>query len=195
MERFIFADESAFPLQRITNNKEWQTKTTPKQITVKPYNPFVHAWGAISFHGKSQIKMLSSTQKWNSETIAETFKDNLIPMQETLYPDGLFFFVQDNARPHKYGACKVFLDSFCPESIVEQPAKSPDLNPIEKIWGDLKEEIYGNGEIEYDNRKFLKKAIQKAWDNLSLEKIRIHILDLFNKRLDRIIQSGGEKIN
>ena len=60
---FVFADESAFPLQSHLNNKEWQTLSTQKKITKKLYNPFVHVWGAISFVGKTELEMLKCKEK------------------------------------------------------------------------------------------------------------------------------------
>ena len=91
--------------------------------------------------------------------MAETLKENLIPLQESNYPDGLFYFIHDNAKPHKFGPCNDFLSEYLPHPI-EHPPKSPDINPIEKIGGSMKEIIYEHGGKEYSNRKMLKKDIQ-----------------------------------
>ena len=81
--------------------------------------------------------------------------------QNKHYYEGFFFFIQDNAKPHKYGACEKFLKEYLPMPI-EHQAKSPDLNPIEKIWGFLKMQVYENGKKEFSSRKLLKTAITNS---------------------------------
>ena len=169
-------------------------KAEPKYFNEKLYNPFLHIWGAICFNGKSELKYLKSKEHWNSEMMAKTFEENLKPLQKKLFPDNVFYFVQDNARPHKGGVCKQYLEENYAKNVIEHPTKSPDLNPIEKIWGILKERVYLIDTIQYQNRKDLKKAISQAWNEISLETIRLHITDLFNTRIEKVLESGGELI-
>ena len=44
---------------------------------------------------------------------------------------------------------------------------SPDLNPIENLWGILSNKVYCNGK-NYKNTKDLWDAIIKAWNDLPL---------------------------
>jgi hypothetical protein len=60
----IWADESAFPLQRSTNNMSWMTSTTTKQLAKQDYNPMVHLWVAICTSGKSKLKLLTCNESW-----------------------------------------------------------------------------------------------------------------------------------
>ena len=54
-----------------------------------------------------------------------------------------YIFQQDNARIHVSKETKSFL-SRCSVEIMEWPACSPDLNPIENIWGVLVPQVYAN---------------------------------------------------
>lgn len=193
-EYFVFADESAFPLQRETNNKVWMSKTTPKIKVKRENNRYVQIWGAISLKGKSELRFLKGKEKWNSLTMAQTLQQKLIPFQEEYFRDGLFFFIQDNARAHQFGPSMQFLQENYAPNIISMPAKSPDLNPIEKIWGGLKNKVYDISAREFENRRLLKVAIINAWEEITLDDIRVHIADLFNNRLDKIIATRGELI-
>jgi transposase len=64
-------------------------------------------------------------------------------------------FQQDNARPHKAKVClKWFEDHGI--KLVEWPANSPDLSPIENIWAELKRRLG-----EYPE---LPKGILDLWE-------------------------------
>jgi transposase len=45
----------------------------------------------------------------------------------------------------------------------EAPAKSPDLNPIENVWGLLARRIYAQGR-QYETQRELKMAILHEWE-------------------------------
>ncbi len=79
-------------------------------------------------------------------------------------------------------------------NIVKHPAKSPDLNPIEKIWGLLKTKVYDKNNIVYWDRRILKKKIVEEWNKISKEEVRKFIDDLYDNRLNWVIQNGGELI-
>ena len=49
--------------------------------------------------------------------------------------------------------------------VLKWPARSPDLNPIENIWGILVRRIYGDGK-QFNSREELKEAIRTAWEQL-----------------------------
>ena len=48
---------------------------------------------------------------------------------------------------------------------------------------------------EYANRRDLKKEIMKSWNSLTLDQLRLHIDDLFDKRVDKVIATGGQFID
>jgi transposase len=58
------------------------------------------------------------------------------------------------------------------------PAKSPDLNPIENVWGLLARAVYPNGK-QYNDQNELKSAIILEWTNISQEYLQ-RLIDSMN---------------
>ena len=126
--------------------------------------------------------------------MARTLEKHFNPYQQAKFPAENFFLIHDNARPHTYGPCKEFLNQNYAKNLFPHPSKSPDLNPIEKIWGILKDDEYGRDTIVYQNRKALKKSIATAWQKLSMDHIFLHINDLFDSRIKKVIETNGALI-
>ncbi len=69
---------------------------------------------------------------------------------------------------------------------------SPDLNPIENIWGLLAFLVYGDGK-QYNTRDDLKKAILEAWDKLPQDLID-NVIDSMKKRCVEVLKTQGKTI-
>jgi transposase len=70
----------------------------------------------------------------------------------------------DQAPAHMSGAIR------CPENIIllVQPAHSPELNPIERLWQWLKQPL--KNQI-FPTLESLRERLQKMLDHLSLEQV------------------------
>ena len=55
--------------------------------------------------------------------------------------------------------------------VLEWPAGSPDLNPIENLWRYLVQKVYKNFK-QHDDVECLKEAIAFAWDSTDSEYLR-----------------------
>ena len=71
---------------------------------------------------------------------------------------------QDNAAVHNARLTK---DFFRENNItlLDHPACSPDLNPIENIWGWMAREVYKNGH-QFQTVDALREAIFTTWSNV-----------------------------
>ncbi|KAJ3435675.1 hypothetical protein M0812_19417 [Anaeramoeba flamelloides] len=115
----------------------------------------VMVWGGISWHGKTEIVFTKGFYKnsksgINSKVDTNLLKHDLLSFEQKKYQDENWEFLQDNAPIHK---SKIALKWFNGNSIqfIVFPPGSPDLNPIEKIWKELKDMV------ETDNPSNLKE--------------------------------------
>ena len=77
--------------------------------------------------------------------------------------------------------------------VLKWPAHSPDLNPIENVWGLLAREVYSNGK-QYFSVQELKDALNKDWKKLD-EKSLKPFLDSLKNRVQVLIIKKGDKIH
>lgn len=77
--------------------------------------------------------------------------------------------VQDNAPVHASKSTMDWLRSHG-VSTVCWPSRSPDLNPIENVWGIMTRRVYAGGK-QYSNLWELKMAISSCWQSLRCEEL------------------------
>lgn len=143
-------------------------------------------WGAFSSSGKLQLCYITS--RMNSETYTEMLDAALIPFLEDVIGDRQFIFQQDNAAIH---VSKNSREWFAARDIplMEWPACSPDLNPIENLWGIMARDIYTNGR-QFTTIKSLKEEIHKSWQRIENETLS-KLISSMPDRIFSVIQSNG----
>ena len=65
-------------------------------------------------------------------------------------------------------------------TVMDWPPLSPDLNPMENVWGLLARTIYKDGR-QYQNVQALQQAITESLDKLHIDDIR-HIIDSMRQK-------------
>lgn len=73
---------------------------------------------------------------------------------------------------------------------MEWPAKSPDLNIIENVWGILARDVYANAR-QFANVQELKNAIEAAWERLAIPVFQ-NLYKSLPKRMIAVIKKNGE---
>ena len=108
-------------------------------------------------------------------------------MAGALNPDE-FVYVDDNARPHR---ARIVQDYMADETIerMEWPAKSPDLNPIENVWGTMKQRLSRRLLPEH-SMDDLRNMLLEEWDNISTRMIRMCIASM-PRRIQACIDANG----
>ena len=71
------------------------------------------------------------------------------------------------------------------------PARSPDLNPMENLWGIMVQRVYDGGK-QYATLAELKVALKKAWDDID-QKTLDDLLASMPNRLKECIERKGMK--
>lgn len=146
-------------------------------------------WGAISYKGTLEIQFAS--MRMNSKEYTDILQCSLIPFLRR-FRRKKWIFQQDNARIHTSNETMSWFDSKH-VTVLDWPACSPDLNPMENIWGTLVRRVYAENK-QYDNVTELKSAILKEWENLEIDLIRNHITSM-KKRVFEVIKKLGKAIN
>lgn len=72
---------------------------------------------------------------------------------------------------------------------LEWPANSPDLNPIENIWGILTRAVFENGR-QFKYVKDLKAEILKQWGLIRAKTIQ-NLIDSMTDRIIEVIKNNG----
>jgi hypothetical protein len=74
---------------------------------------------------------------------------------------------------------------------MDWPALSPDLNPIENLWGILAREVYADGK-QYNSKEELKHAIRREWQKISPHVLK-NLVESMTKRIYQLISLQGRK--
>jgi transposase len=70
---------------------------------------------------------------------------------------------------------------------MEWPSQSPDLNPIENLWDELKRRM---GRRNFRNADDLFRAMQEEWDRISIKKI-VSLIEFMPRRCRAVIKAKG----
>lgn len=96
-----------------------------------------HDLGCFGFSGTRSLALISGKQKTEDYQVLD---NNLLPLTELLWRPK-WIFQQDNAPIS--GSTKTWFQQKN-ISVMQWPARSLDLNPIENVWGIMARQVYAN---------------------------------------------------
>lgn len=121
-------------------------------------------WGC--FAGSQRGLLLEVKRSINSEAYQEVLTQGLLPFLEQHKQnegsDQKLIFMHDNAPAHASASTKTWLEA-AKVAPIRWPAQSPDLNPIENVWRDLKHRV----KARQPTRKELPAVVQEEWTNMN----------------------------
>lgn len=141
-------------------------------------------WGGISMRGVTPLAIINGTV--DSLKYQEILEGYLLETMGTLYPKG-FVLQQDNAPCHVSRSTRAWFVERGLKVIEDWPPMSPDLNPIENVWGWMKKKLAPH------RRPSLAKwrqMIEKTWSSLDHKFIRDFISSM-PRRIEACIEVGG----
>ena len=74
--------------------------------------------------------------------------------------------------------------------VMDWPAKSPDMNCIENMWGELVRRVYSQGR-QFDTVDDLREALMYEWEKIDLPVVQNLIASMPRRVVELMVQRGG----
>jgi transposase len=183
-QNVMFSDESRFclyekdrrmPVYRRPGERYLQCNFVPN---VNYGGGSVMVWGAISVQGRTELVSL--------RYITDILDPHVIPYSPFIGPN--FVNMHDNARPHTARIVQEYLRE-TETPVMEWPARSPDLNPIEHVWDTLQQRVLERRMV-FRTLQQLEVVLVKEWHNIPLEYI-VNLYESMLHRMEAVIQARG----
>ena len=178
LENVIWSDETTVQLE---SHRRHSYRKRGEQPTLKPRpkHPIkVHVWAGISRRGTTPVVIFEGIM--NAELYVDILRSSLLPFIRTTYPNS-HRFMQDNDPKHTSATARRFFDQ---EGINwwRTPPESPDANPMENLWHELKE--YIRREIKSTRKAELISGIKEFWDTVDVDKCIDHLRKVFPRIME-----------
>ena len=192
IQRIVWSDEKKFNLDGPDSLRYyWHDLRDEKTIFSKRHSGggSVMVWGGLTFFGVTPLAFVD--KKLDSDSYQDLLSEFLLP-EAPILTGGHCILMQDNAPPHRSCSTKRWLSRNEVE-VISWPPYSPDLNPIENLWGWLTRKVYANGR-QFDNKNDLKSAIITCWSEIPIELCESLVSSVRNRCI-KVIQKNGGSIN
>ena len=140
-------------------------------------------WACFSSNGVGNIVFIN--EKMDSLVYVRILREN---MNDSARKMGLseFVFQQDNDPKHTSKISKEFFQRNGIK-LLEWPAQSPDLNPIERLWAYMKRKLK---ECPPKNIKELRATLLKIWNEIP-KSVCEKLVGSFSNRIEEVIRMNG----
>lgn len=156
-------------------------------------------WGAFGASARTTLNvLLGDPESQRGGVTARVILTTLRSELPTILAPGSIF-MQDNAPVHTARLVQNWLHDWAEENgirLLDWPAYSPDLNPIENLWKMIKERVIeahpelldmGNSMQALD---LLEMAAVEAWEGLE-DRVLQNLIHSMRRRLQAVINADG----
>ena len=185
-EDVVFTDESSIQ-SHYNKPVAYRQKDAMPPNQCRPKHPLkIHLWGRISKRGLTQLLIFSGIMESEFYT-NEILKNTLKPFLENVYPDG-HRLQQDNDPKHTSIRAKNYMTA---NNINwwKWPSESPDINPIEMVWSDLKRVVAKQNPTTLDQ---LEMYCQQYWDTVMTPEKCTSYIDHLYKVVPLVVTVAGK---
>ena len=186
----LWSDESTFQIvfgkcgRRVLRTKE--EKDHPDCYGRKVQKPAsVMVWGCVSASGMGNLHICEGTI--NAERYIQVLEQHMLPSKQRLFHGRPCLFQQDNAKPHSARLTTAWLRSKRVR-VLDWPACSPDLSPIENVWRIMKRKIRQRRPRTVEQ---LKLYIKQEWERIPPTKLQ-QLVSSVPKRLLSVVKRKGD---
>ncbi len=190
--KVLFSDESKFCISfgnqgpRVWRKSgEAQNPCCLKSSVKFPQSVMI--WAAMSSAGVGPLCFLKSTV--NAAIYQEILEHFMLPSADKLYGDADFIFQQDLAPAHTAKGTKSWFNDHG-VTVLDWPANSPDLNPIENLWGIVKRKMR---DTRPNNADDLKATVKETWASIPPQQCH-KLITSMPRRIEAVIKAKGAPI-
>ena len=142
-------------------------------------------WGAFSYDGKAPLVILDANV--TGLVHRDIMQNMLVPYARGMFQHN-FRYPNDNARPHR---SRAVVGYFTQEDILgmDQPPKSPDVNPIEHLWSDMSREL-STMDSPRQTLAQLHLVLRQIWADITVDRLQT-LVDNVPRRPKAVIAARG----
>ncbi len=187
--KVLFSDESKFCISfgnqgpRVWRKSgETQNPCCLKSSVKFPQSVMI--WASMSSAGVGPLCFLKSTV--NAAIYQDILEHFMLPSADKLYGDADFIFQQDLAPAHTAKGTKSWFNDHG-VTVLDWPANSPDLNPIENLWGIVKRKMR---DTRPNNADELKATVKETWASIPPQQCH-KLITFMPCRIEAVIKAKG----
>lgn len=186
----LWSDETKIEFFGLNSKQRvWRRKNeafNPKNTvpTVKHGGGNIMVWGCFSSEGTGRLHIIEG--RMNGAMYRDILANNLVASARDLQMKRGWVFQQDNDPKHTAKDTKKWFETNRIK-VLEWPSMSPDLNPIENLWRELKIRIQAR---RPSNVNQLKEICKEEWSNISAD-VCSNLIKSYKKRLEAVIVNKG----
>lgn len=188
----LFTDESRFMVSpkdgriRVWRRAHEQLQDDAVQETAAFGGGSIMVWGGISRHHRTPLYHVEGMLN-GQRYLQEILQPLVTAALQQIGPQAVL--QDDNATPHRCRAVNTFIQE-AGITRMAWPAKSPDCNPIENIWGELGRRVHANHPRPANGEQLLH-VLRQEWENIPQAVIANTINSMRQRCLDCVAAQGG----
>ncbi|KAK3543336.1 hypothetical protein QTP70_018072 [Hemibagrus guttatus] len=177
------------PQLRSVSHYVWRKSNTAFQKkditpTVKYGGVSVMVWGCFAASGPGRLAVINGTM--NSAVYQKILKENVRPSVCDLKLKRTWVLQQDNDPKHTSKSTSEWLKKNKMKTL-EWPSQSPDLNPIEMLWHDLKKVVHAR---KRSNVAELQQFCKDEWAKIPPQRCN-RLIASYGKHLIAVVAAKG----
>ena len=186
----IFSDESTIAVlddrvQSVRRRQGEEFKPECLKKTLK-FPSKIMVWGAISVHGPSRLHIVEGTM--NGAKYISMLNSRLLPQIRNWFEQEPCIFQQDSAPCHTAKAVYAWFETN-KIKVLKWPGNSPDMNPIESMWNQLKDEIHN---VPITTKvQLIERLIQVWFHSPKIRKMCQDLIKGMPKRVEALKNAKG----
>lgn len=193
-KRVVWSDETK--INRLNSDgRKWVWKKRSGELTEQHVQGTVQfgggnimLWGCMTPNGVGHACRIDN--RMDSDLYVRILGDEFLSTLEyyALEPDAIIF-QHDNASVHTTQKVKNWLKDNHIE-VLKWPAQSPDLNPIEHLWWELKKRLAAY-ETEPSSIHELWERVEREWEAIPAE-VCLNLIESMPRRVAAVLKAKGK---